>query len=115
MLSSEMTAMTAFYAGDVILPVDGSNMNHLKSRFSGATPYQQSEDTAFTVIAKIACKDWWDEMPVCGGMQQGTYTPMDTHMQRAKHSSSVYICKFMGFKAKIGLYISSCGLFYQVQ
>lgn len=47
------------------LPVDGSNTNHLKSTFSGATPYRRSDHIAFTVIAKTACKDWWEEMSVC--------------------------------------------------
>ena len=56
MLSSEMSVMNAFHAVDDYLPGDGSNTNHLKSTFSGATPYHQSEDIAFIVIAKIACK-----------------------------------------------------------
>lgn len=34
-------------------------------------------------------------------MQQSTCTPLDTHIQRAKHSLSEHICKFGGFKAEI--------------
>lgn len=52
MLSSEISAVNAFHTVDDFLPVDGSDTNHLKSTFSGATPYQQSEDIAFTAIAK---------------------------------------------------------------
>lgn len=57
MLFSEISAMNVFHTVADFLPVDGSDTNHLKSTFSGATPYQQPEDIAFTAIAKITCKD----------------------------------------------------------